>query len=187
MACFKCGKSGHWAKDCNRDSDTECAFCGKKGHETTSCLLQKTYKPQPSAPIPVPISKTRQKKACKSWEVILYENHLTVTQTYKVDVDDMVKTMFAKQGIVDDHALAEACFDPIVCSFTDPGHLAILGYIVAKYCDTSNTILKKFLRAVALEYDDAAKFERVLKDHFRVAPYVRGGKIHFRKFTGFVV
>lgn len=37
QSCFKCNKSGHWARDCPQQKQTQCFKCGQGGHFASSC------------------------------------------------------------------------------------------------------------------------------------------------------
>lgn len=37
QSCFKCNKSGHWARDCPQQKQMQCFKCGQGGHFASSC------------------------------------------------------------------------------------------------------------------------------------------------------
>lgn len=41
-SCFKCGKDGHWSKDCSSVSSNTCFNCGNPGHWAKDCSSSPT-------------------------------------------------------------------------------------------------------------------------------------------------
>lgn len=183
MACFICNQYGHWSRDC---PSSVCTYCGMHGHTVNSCGLKDQYKPAISPPQPEQISRTRTRKSSKTLDDILYENHIVVSNTMKNDVDEYIKQHFLKRGMIDDCLVAETIFnDELIFNIADNGHMNVLGYILGKYCDVSNTIVKEFLRGVYTEVNDC-KFRNMM-NRYGITPYSKNGLIHFRKLSGFTV
>lgn len=178
MACFICNEKDHWAKNCPL---SVCNFCGCKGHTAYACGAQALYKPSVYV-----ITKERQ--IAKSLEDILYENHLVVTKTYRADVDQYISKNFKKNGMVDSYDVAQSIFEDGACAYSvvDKGHLIVLGYIIGKYCDAYHPDVKDFLSKMCAEMD-CVEYRKILSHHFGITCYEKGGKLHFRKMTGYVV
>lgn len=184
MSCFLCNEYGHWARNCPSVSVT-CKFCGDTGHSHNACELQKRMKPSIEV-ADEPISRTRTRKGFKTFDTILFENHLTNSKNMKKDIDDFVKATCSTKGFVDDSKLCDTIFGgQYVYNFTDEGHLRVLGYIISKYCEVSNPILKKFLRdmhAYLSLYEYSTMLRRFLG--IIIVTSSKTDAINFRKHVG---
>lgn len=186
--CFKCQQPGHWARDCPLTYNVKkgnCFYCGGEGHWASECKLQSMMKAcvLNAEPEEIKISSTRTCKRVKSFDDIMFENHLVVSKNMKRDVAAYIKASFTKGGIVDGCAVADAILasaDKI--NFTDPGHLKTIGYAVAIYVDASEDSLKKFMHLLA---DEIENFDTVSKKDFGLIPVRKNGKMSFRKYTGY--
>lgn len=183
MACFLCNQRGHWSRNC---PEAMCKFCGEKGHSHNACELQNKFK----VPLDVncePVSKTRTRRGCKTFDDILYENHITTTKTMKIDIDTFVKAKFSKNGIIDNYDLSDYIFENYTCNFGDTGHVRVFGYIIAKYCDVSIPSLKNFLRNMYTELS-YSEFIEISKPYFGLTVVTSSknptGPVNFRKLTG---
>ncbi len=184
MACFLCKQYGHWSREC---PNAVCSYCGNMGHSINACELKNQYKPTVSAPQPEQISRTRTRKTSKTIDDILYENHITVSNTMKEDVDLYIKNNFTKNGMVDEYELAETLFSgDLLFNVGDTGHLMVIGYIISKYCDMSNKIIKTFLNDLKDDIDNDFKFHKIL-NKCGITSVMKNDKIHFRKLTGYSV
>ena len=163
MACFRCNKYGHWARDCA--VSRVCEFCGVGGHVAADCDLQLVYK-----------------KDCDRSTTI--EVQVTKTRTRKADVDMFVRANFMRSGIIDDVALSQYIAESIMISARDRGHMSVVGYMIAKYVGSSNDYMRTFLRRVGAEIGDDKMFRALLREKFGVSVYEKAGKIHFRRLVG---
>ena len=185
MACFNCNLSGHWAKEC---PSAVCTFCNAMGHTAAYCSLQKNYK-NDMIVVDVPKRKSRTRLTMVSGKTlsdILYENHVAVQPSMRKDIDSYIKTHFYKCGYVDSLELSTAIFDNIVCNFDDEGHMTVIGYILAKYCEVSHPSVKAFLRLVIAE-TTPERYKALFNRKFGVCAYMKGQSWHFRKLSGFCV
>jgi hypothetical protein len=182
MACFICNVKGHWSRDCPMAT---CKFCGNKGHTAAACELQANYKKPTPNTVDEPVTRTRNRKVLtKSLGDILYDNHVTIQHSMRSDVDAFVKAKFTRNGMIDNHALSEHAFYETISTVSDPGHVSVLCYIIAKYCDVSNEHVKSFLRHMASDFNDFTKFHATLRS-YGIAPVFKGENMHFRKMTGY--
>lgn len=168
MACYTCNQYGHWSSKCPQAA---CKFCGQKGHTAFSCPIQKECKP---------------KIKTDTLEDIMFSNHIVPTCDMKQNVDAFVKKHFSYQGMVDYDKLADYVFGPegmYTYSVDDDGHIAVLGYMINKYCEVSNYNVKNFLRSLRNKFpEDAEQFRIFLKTKLGVIPTGN----HFRKYTGYL-
>jgi hypothetical protein len=185
MACFLCGKHGHWSRLC---PDAVCRFCGEKGHTHNACELEAKVRPFTESVTQECRQEGRRsrKVIAMTWEDILYTNHIVTKPNMKKMVDDWVKAKHSMRGMVDEVALIEECFaENVNINVFDAGHLAVVGYVVNKYCDMGNPTLKQFLITMNNKYEDQAEFRKLLRQHFGISVYETApSKRHFRKIVG---
>lgn len=181
MACFICNEYDHWSRHC---PSALCKFCGEKGHSHNACELQQKFKVSVKVP-EEPVSRKRYRRGHKSFDDILYENHITTTKTMKADIDAFVKAEFSCSGMIDDVKLCEYIFENYTCNFGDEGHIRVFGYIIAKYCDVSTPALKEFLRRM---YRDLTytEFMNIARPYFGLTAVTssKSTAVNFRKLTG---
>lgn len=192
MSCFICNQNDHWARKC---PERTCKFCGEKGHHEDDCLLQVTMKrlsvrePAQEQPEIIETGKRPRRNKIpfsKTFDQILFDNHIVPRKTMKTDVDAFIKTNFMISGTVDEVALAIHVFTENIISFSDAGHIAVVGYIIAKYIDVSIPAVKAFLCAGANETMDEGNYHKILRS-MGVTSVNRNGSTHFRKLAGYVV
>ncbi len=184
MACFVCNQYGHWSRNC---PNAKCSYCDLMGHSINACPLKEQFKTQ-LVITSEPITRTRTKKTAATLDDILYNNHITVSNTMKDDIDNFIKYNYSHRGIVDEDRVAESVFnDEIVYNPADNGHLSVLGYIIAKYCDVSNDNVKNFLRKLSTEINNPTQFKYILNSRFSTSPVHIRGAMHFRKLSGYSV
>lgn len=167
---------------------SSCEFCGEIGHCASFCLSANKYKPdKPDITVNTSMRRVTRSRTKTISNVtlgdILYDNHICVKPSYKRVIDAFVAEQFTKRGMVDDISLAEHVFD-VPMNMHDEGHMTVIGYIVAKYCDASNADVKRFLRDYRAIFADFATYQVMVKTLFGVIPIVKNGSLHYRKFTG---
>ena len=173
--------NGHWSRDC---PSRKCDYCGEHGHYASACGTLKKYKPDVPISETIPASRTRSRKvSCMSFPEILYDNHIVCKPNMKENVDLFVKTNFTNRGMVDQYALADHVFSCNIISPTDKGHLAVVGYIIGKYCDVTIDSVKYFLRMMISDLNDWNKSYSIMYK-WNVTPVQKNGNVHFRKFVG---
>lgn len=164
MACFFCGSEGHWVRSCPAKAIAK-AGC------TPAIVCE-------------PISSTRTRKTTlKTLEDLLYDNHVCVQVTWMDDVKAFVKRNFKNDGC----ALAEHLFENMyLVNPNDLGHLKIIGYMVAVYCDAGDPSIKGGMRLLKTCFNTRGEFTQVCKKFFGLIPVVnqKTGSMSFRKFTG---
>ena len=157
------------------------------GHCIDDCSFNEQFKKQATI-TEKRISRTRTKKTCKNIEDILYENHITVSNSMKQDIDDYIKCNYSNRGVVDEYLVASSIFNgTIPYNSADNGHLSVLGYIIAKYCDVSHESIKSFLRKLQLEINNFDQFKYILNSKFSTSPFIKNDNVHFRKLSGYIV
>ena len=93
-----------------------------------------------------------------------------------------------RNGIIDEYLVASTIFNGTVpYNSADNGHLSVLGYIIAKYCDVSNNIIKTFLQQLESEINNFDQFKYILNTKFATTPFIKNDTIHFRKLSGYIV
>lgn len=179
MACFICNQHGHWSRNCPM---AVCTFCGENGHSHNVCVARSISKITIED---VPISRTRTNKiSSKNLDDILFDNRIVIRQEMKNDVDTWVKNNFTKKGMIDTLDLIEYVCNTVFNPH-DQGHLQVIGYIIAKYCDVSDPDVKTFLRQLMTDINDINAFNKIINNFFGTGSFVRNNNIHFRKLTGF--
>lgn len=164
-----------------------CDYCGEKDHTLPKCAMMEKLKPNVAISQVTPISRTRTRRVCSmSFAEILYDNHIVSKSNMKENVDLFVKTHFHVCGIVDQYALADHIFSSHPINPMDRGHLAVVGYIIARYCDVTIDSVKKFLRELC-EYNDDRFVTRSLLSKWNISVFHKNGDTHFRKFVGTIV
>jgi len=170
MACFICSKYGHWASKC---PDATCKFCGEHGHSTSACAIK--AKTQDTITHP------------ETFEDILYANHMTPQPSMRTMVDVWVKKNFQKRCMVDEYALVDYIFNNSVFSTSDMGHVSVVTYIIAKYCDLGpHPEIKEFLKGVQSDIfqNNLTTFKSFLHKH-GMTIVSASNKTHYRKLSGF--
>lgn len=181
MACFVCKQNGHWAREC---PSRACDYCGKLGHTSNICVDMKRHKPDVPISETIPASRTRSRKvACMSFQDILFDNHIAAKPNMKENIDLFIKSNFVTRGMVDEYVLANHVFANSIISLGDQGHLAVIGYILSKYCDVTLDTIKNFLRSMICEMDDWDTSSSILHK-WNITPVRKNGNIYFRKFVG---
>lgn len=177
MACFICKKYGHWAANCpfrKEDSASACNFCGCKGHSASRCDLQLKAKAN-DAPAPTP----------SNFADILFQNHIVPQANMKTVVDTFVKTYFKKHGMINEYDLVEHVFNDNMISAADSGHVHVVLYVIAKFCDISrHDEIKDFLKELHSTKGSFDDFKKTLR-RWNITPVqAASGKISYRKLTG---
>lgn len=179
MACFICNQNGHWSRNCPM---AVCKFCGESGHSHNVCVSRSISKITIED---VPVSRTRNKKvSSKNIDDILFDNRIVIRSDMKTEVDTWVKNNFTKKGIIDTSDLIEIICNTIF-NYNDQGHLQVIGYIIAKYCDVSDSDMKNFLRNLMKNINDTHLFNKIINKFFGTESFTRNNNIHFRKRVGF--
>lgn len=175
--CFRCHQPGHWAASC---PERTCDFCSHKGHTVDCCKMKDALH------VPVPetrerVTRTRSRATPLSLADIMFNCHLE--NAFSREMEEQVVALaksVCKRGI-DEHALAEYVLVHQRNSFSvlDPGHMAVLGFIIKKYLSADNPFLKSFLNEIK---DEVSGFDRICKYTFGLVVVRRqNGTTCFRK------
>jgi hypothetical protein len=166
-----------------------CYFCGCNGHWVRACPIQAKVKAGcKPAVTEVPATRSRSRKTTqRSLEDLLFDNHVVVKDTWVDDTKAFVKHLFYKHGMVDGAALAEHLMRHVhLINPNDRGHLKVIGYMVAMYCEAGDTNLKTALRMLQSTFTTIKEFMRVIKVYFGLVPMTGSrGVFNFRKYAGY--
>lgn len=172
MACFVCNQFGHWASTCP-DRKHTCNFCGEEGHWASRCPVQKKAK----------ATSVQQEPTCLA--DVLFNNHLAPRPDMKATVDKFVTTYFKRRGMIDEYALVDHVFNQTMVCTTDAGHIAVVLYIIAKFCDiTPHDEVKNFLAELHTSSTSFEDFRNMLRKYGITPVQGQAGKIHYRKLAG---
>lgn len=162
-----------------------CSYCGLRDHIDSTCSIKLKAKASCGPQlIEERVTRTRSRvKSTLTLEEIMFMNHMVPAPTYKKDVDAYIKATYGHKGMVDDYAVG-SLFDNVASCYTDEGHMAVLGYIVAKYCETSHPSVKAFFDRMYNEMGNPRRFRDVLSFYYDVIPKTNKNGMYYSKRVG---